>query len=201
MIVARRVCLAGITLLLCAMSAAQAGEATLYWEPPLFNTDGTPADDIAGYVVTWGKGSDYRTHSNVSDMNWDGYRWAYIQNLEPGRWYFSVRAYNTQRTESDAVTVDKEIVGPAPVVIDAPTPVPPPPRTPAPPTNVRVSSPIAYTIQQKADSVQLVRSGTVPLGTTCDTTQTVNGLNVVPRSAVTLTKYKSAKVVLAECHG
>lgn len=62
----------------------------LAWAP-------NPEPDIAGYIVYWGTNSArYVSSTNVGNVtNWT------TPDLEPGRWFFVVTAYNTSGLESD----------------------------------------------------------------------------------------------------
>ena len=74
------------------------GEATLSWNRPSTNTDGTPLTNLAGYKIYFGTSpSDmYRvfTVSNPATVELE------ISNLSSATWYFAVAAYNTDGTES-----------------------------------------------------------------------------------------------------
>jgi len=74
------------------------GEATLSWNRPSTNTDGTPLTNLAGYKIYFGTSpSDmYRvvTVSNPATVELE------ISNLSVATWYFAVAAYNTDGTES-----------------------------------------------------------------------------------------------------
>ena len=43
-------------------------------------------------------------------MPWGGYLWVHIPDLEPGMWYFTIRAYNAAGVESDySQTASKQV--------------------------------------------------------------------------------------------
>ncbi len=86
-----------ITVLLYS-SMLFAGEATLSWNPPTTNTDGTTLIDLAGYRVYYGTSSgNYSQVINVGNVT------IYtVNNLTEGvTYYFAVTAYNTFRNESE----------------------------------------------------------------------------------------------------
>lgn len=83
------------------------GSAVVYWTPPDRNVDGTALSDLAGYRVYWSQNPNNLVRHQ--DMAWAGYLWAYITDLGPGTWYFSIRAYNSAGVESDPVVVSKTI--------------------------------------------------------------------------------------------
>ncbi len=61
------------------------------------------------------------------------------------------------------------------------------------------SATTVYNLVKRANGFVLVAVGTVPLNTTCDATQSVNGHNVVPVSAVTWSGSVKPIVVVAKC--
>ena len=71
--------------------------ATLSWDPPTINADGTPLTDLAGYKVHYGTSS--RNYTAVIDVgNVITYK---VKGLKPGTYFFVVTAYyNTLRNES-----------------------------------------------------------------------------------------------------
>lgn len=82
---------------------------------------------------------------------------------------------------------------------------PPPPSKPgapgAPVLKLVTTSPTVYNVVQGQGVFALLPVGTAPLGTSCDSTQTVNGLFAVPKSAVTLTNPNSTATVLVSACG
>jgi hypothetical protein len=76
------------------------GSATLSWTPPTRNTNGTALTNLAGYRIYYGTNSS-ALNRTVQIAN-AGVATYVIDNLTPGTWYFSVRAYNTAGVESTA---------------------------------------------------------------------------------------------------
>lgn len=72
------------------------GAATLSWDDPTTNADGTPLTDLAGFKVYYGNASgNYTTIIDVGNVT------TYVvNNLSPGTHYFTVTAYNSSRYES-----------------------------------------------------------------------------------------------------
>ncbi len=71
--------------------------ATLTWDPPTTNADGTPLTDLAGYKIYYGTSPDnYTVVINVGNVTI--YR---IDNMPLGTYYFAVTAYDTAMNESD----------------------------------------------------------------------------------------------------
>jgi hypothetical protein len=71
------------------------GTATLSWNAPTTNTDGTPLTDLAGYKVYYGTKS--RTYTNSTVI---GKVTTYTINLASGTYYFTVTAYDSTGLES-----------------------------------------------------------------------------------------------------
>jgi hypothetical protein len=72
------------------------GSATLAWDPVTRNADGTPITDLRGYKVFYG--SQSRKYSVVIDA---GTRTQHtVSPLEPGTYYFAVKAVDTHGNES-----------------------------------------------------------------------------------------------------
>jgi len=70
--------------------------ATLTWDPPTTNADGTPLTDLAGYNLYYGTSPG--NYTEVIDVgNVITYT---VTGIEPGKYYFAVTAYNTSRIES-----------------------------------------------------------------------------------------------------
>ncbi|MEW6003368.1 MAG: fibronectin type III domain-containing protein [Nitrospirota bacterium] len=71
--------------------------ATLGWEAPTTNADGSLLTDLAGYKIYYGTVSgNYTAVIDVGNI-----RQYKVKDLEPGTYYFAVTAYDTARNESD----------------------------------------------------------------------------------------------------
>lgn len=73
-------------------------DKTIRWQPPEYNEDGTPANDLAGYVIYWGNSSrsytgSYRINS-ASTTSWEA-------DITPGTYYFAMTAFDSEGNESD----------------------------------------------------------------------------------------------------
>ncbi len=95
--------------------------------------------------------------------------------LLPGDYSYAVTAYNTAGAESRPVRYTETV------------------------STFAVSETTAYIVVKIANSFLLLVAGTVPLGTTCDETQSINGHYAVPVSAVTITGTVEPLVVVAKC--
>jgi hypothetical protein len=74
------------------------GSATLSWEAPTTNTNGTALTDLAGYRIYYGSSAEHLDHTvNISTVGLQTY---VIEGLEPGNWYFAVMALAADGAES-----------------------------------------------------------------------------------------------------
>jgi hypothetical protein len=89
-------------------STATTGSATLSWQPPTENADGSPLTNLAGYVIRYGKQADALT-LEVKIGN-PGITTAMIEGLAPAKWYFTVSAYTTTGVESMPSAVGSKTV-------------------------------------------------------------------------------------------
>ena len=72
--------------------------ATLSWEAPTTNTNGTALTDLAGYRIYYGSSPEHLSHTlKISTVGLQTY---VIENLEPGTWYFAVMAIAANGAES-----------------------------------------------------------------------------------------------------
>ena len=89
-------------------STATTGSATLSWQPPTENADGSPLTNLAGFVIRYGKQADALTlEVKISNA---GITTAMIEGLAPAKWYFTVSAYTTTGVESMPSAVGSKTV-------------------------------------------------------------------------------------------
>lgn len=82
--------------------------AVLSWSAPTSNTDGTALTNLAGYRIAYGTSANALTQTiQVSNPSVTNYS---IDNLSPGTYYFSVRAYTSNGTESANSNVYSKVV-------------------------------------------------------------------------------------------
>lgn len=85
--------------------AQQGGQnsATLSWEAPTTNADGTALTDLAGYKVYYGKASGaYTEIKDVGPTDTPGTPEYTVADLESGsHYYFAITAYDTSGNESN----------------------------------------------------------------------------------------------------
>ncbi len=84
------------------------GGATLSWTAPTSNTDGTSLSNLAGYRISYGTSASALTQTiQVSNPSVTTYT---LSNLSPGTYYFAVRAYTSNGTESSNSNVSSKVV-------------------------------------------------------------------------------------------
>jgi len=71
--------------------------ATLSWEAPTTNTDGTPVTPLSGYTIYYGTSPSALSHSIPAGATATSYE---ITGLAPGTWYFAVAANAKVGTKS-----------------------------------------------------------------------------------------------------
>jgi hypothetical protein len=75
------------------------GGAELSWTPPTQNTDGSTLSNLAGYRIAYGTSPSALTQTvQVANAGITRYT---MDNLSPGTYYFAVRAYTANGTESN----------------------------------------------------------------------------------------------------
>ncbi len=84
------------------------GSATLSWQPPTENADGSPLTNLAGYVIRYGTRSDALTQE--LKIGNPGITTAMIEGLALAKWYFTVSAYTTTGVESMPSAVGSKTV-------------------------------------------------------------------------------------------
>jgi Fibronectin type III domain len=72
--------------------------ATLSWDAPTSNTNGTALTDLSGYRIYYG--SSPRDLSQTVQISNVGLQTYVIDNLQPGTWYFAVMAVASGGGES-----------------------------------------------------------------------------------------------------
>ena len=164
-----------------------AGEVTLSWVAPTQNTDGTPLTDLAGFKIYAGlvQGGPYGDVSiTISNPNTTTF---VVPGLGDGEtYYFVVTAFNSADPVEESAFSNE-----ATKTI--------PPLVPMPPTMLTVQNLLVWDILKEDDHFKFLGVGTVPGGTACDPTQTVNGRYVVPNDLVEWFGNVRPPVVVADC--
>ena len=84
------------------------GSATLSWQPPTQNADGTPLTDLSGYKIYYGR--DAGGLDQVVTLDNPGLTRYVIENLSRATWYFAMTSYNSQGVESDRSSIASKTV-------------------------------------------------------------------------------------------
>lgn len=74
------------------------GSVTLYWTPATENIDGSTLTNLAGYIINYGTSASSLT--NILKIPSTGVADYVVSNLAPATYYFDIRAYTTNGTES-----------------------------------------------------------------------------------------------------
>lgn len=182
-----------IVALLCALSLAAvaqtcSGSATLMWNAPTQNTDGSPLTNLAGFKIYWG--TTLGTYPNSATINDASARSYIVESLCSGVWHFVSTALNSSSVESAFSNVASK-----PVQGDLP-------KVPTPPATLTVTPPdlTAWGVVVTTNNATLVPVGTVAAGTQCNGAKLVLGKYLVPRSAVTFAGSVQPQAVFASCN-
>ena len=84
------------------------GSATLNWNPPTQNDDGSALVDLAGYKVYYGTSPG--SYPNVITINNPGVSSYVVQNLGPGTWRIVTTSFNSLGVESSFSNVATKII-------------------------------------------------------------------------------------------
>lgn len=186
-------------LALLMPAVAFAGSVTVNWTAATKNKDGstiptTGPDSVGTYKVEYGNctgGSPVIFGTKAGETTVPGTQLtATIANLAPGTYCF--RAYTI--TVAGGVNGTSDPTNVVSAVVSAPLPSPP-----LPPGNLTVISLTAFQILGTPNKIELLPVGTVPTGTQCDASQSVNGHNIVPRELVTWFGSVRPLAVVAKC--
>ena len=91
-----------------AVQQSATGSATLSWNPPSQNTDGTALTNLAGYKIYYGTARASMTQTiSVSNPGLSSY---FVGNLTPATWYFAVKSLTTANVESALSSVVSKVV-------------------------------------------------------------------------------------------
>jgi len=78
-------------------TSSGSGSATVNWQPPSQNTNGTSVSNLAGYTIYYGTSQSSYTSVKVANPGLTSY---VISSLSPGTYYFVVTAYNNSGESS-----------------------------------------------------------------------------------------------------
>jgi hypothetical protein len=136
------------------------GAATVSWNAPTTNTDGTPLTNLASYRVVYGTSSSSLTRSlSVSDPT---ARSVTVGSLSPATWYFAVKVVNTAGVESSNSNLASKAVAGGTAARTASVSVTPPSGHTTKANNV-------WDMTRRSDGKWIRRSviGYIPLGRPC----------------------------------
>jgi hypothetical protein len=80
------------------VDAIAMGSATLSWNPPTENVDGTALTDLAGFRIYYGRDETQLTRTVV--VSNPGLTRYVVENLGPANWYFAMTSVNASGVES-----------------------------------------------------------------------------------------------------
>lgn len=90
------------------VSASTLGAATLSWNPPTQNTDGSELTNLGGYRIYYGTDADALSSSiQVTNPGLTSYT---VGNLSAGKYYFALAAYTTDGAESELSAVGSKTI-------------------------------------------------------------------------------------------
>jgi hypothetical protein len=85
------------------------GSATISWEPPTQNADGSPLTDLTGYRIYYGRNRNALGRSVV--LNNAGLSRYVIENLTPAIWHFTMTSVNAEGVESNRTPLVSKTIG------------------------------------------------------------------------------------------
>jgi hypothetical protein len=92
-----------------SVNQVAAGAATLSWNPPTENSDGSALTDLAGYRIYYGRNRDNLTQ--VIELSNPGLTRYVVENLTPARWFFAMSSVNDDGVESDRSEIASKTIG------------------------------------------------------------------------------------------
>jgi hypothetical protein len=88
----------------------QLGSATVSWDIPTTNADGSDLDDLAGFNIHYGLASGNYSDTEVISDN--SATFAVITDLQPGTWYFAVSAFDHAGNRSALSAEANKVISP-----------------------------------------------------------------------------------------
>lgn len=89
-------------------TSSTTGSATVSWQPPTANTNGTAITNLAGYVIEYGtSATNLSTTVKVANAGLTSF---VVENLAAGTYYFGVTAYNSAGETSTVSNVASKTV-------------------------------------------------------------------------------------------
>lgn len=89
-------------------TGSSSGSATLSWTPPTANTNGSTLSNLAGYRIYYGTSASNLSRTvQVANAGLTRY---VVSDLSAGTWYFAVRAYTSNGSESSNSTTRSKTI-------------------------------------------------------------------------------------------
>ena len=88
----------------------QLGSATVSWDIPTTNADGSTLTDLDGFNIDYGQTS--QTYTRLKVVNDESLDSVLIEGLEPGTWFFAVTAFDLAGNQSAPSTEVSKVVNP-----------------------------------------------------------------------------------------
>jgi hypothetical protein len=92
-----------------ASASGSAGSATLEWEAPMVNADGSPLTDLVGYNIRFGKSPGVLDH--LVEVRNPGITTYVVDDLAPATWYFAISSVNSEGMESQTTGIVWTTIG------------------------------------------------------------------------------------------
>ncbi len=92
------------------VQAVQLGTATVSWDIPTTNADGSTLTDLDGFNVHYGQAS--QTYTRLEVVSDESVSSVLIEDLEPGTWFFAVTAFDLVGNESSPSAEVSKVVTP-----------------------------------------------------------------------------------------
>lgn len=92
------------------VQSIQLGSATVSWDVPTTNADGSDLDDLAGFIIHYGLAPGNYSDTEVISDNTATF--TVITDLQPGTWYFAVSAFDHSGNRSTLSAEANKVISP-----------------------------------------------------------------------------------------
>jgi hypothetical protein len=171
------------------------GTATISWNAPTANTDGSPLTNLAKFRVVYGTSQTALDRSAL--INDPARRSFTVGSLAAGTWYFAVRAINSSNVESSNSNLGSRRVTAASATRTVSVSIPPPPAG-----RLRTVATTVWDVQRRTDGLWVRRAvvGTIALERPCSTAFRAGAYHfVVNASDVRLTATPASSQLVVKC--
>jgi len=178
------------------------GTATVNWNAPTTNTDGSALTNLAGFKVLYGTSATVLDRSQM--VNNASARSVVVPSLGAATWYFTVRAVNSNQVESDNSNIAQKTIAGASAsrTVDITiTPSPDPTPTPTPTPTLKTTGTVVHDVRTSNGTRVLGRQvGTIAIGKPCQSTYRVgSSYYKVTNSDVRITRTPRSSSLVARC--